>query len=153
MKTPLRILERNAKWRRNNPEKLRILKARWYRANATRISAINAERQGERVMANKEYYKKFPEKLRARWLKSDYGMTLNDYNVLLEKQNGKCAICRLDHVDAPWERLHVDHCHSSEKIRGLLCGHCNRMLGLAKDSPATLIAAANYLKRTGGEGA
>ena len=43
--------------------------------------------------------------------------------------------------------MHVDHCHATGRIRALLCGACNGMLGLAKDKPATLRAAADYIEK------
>jgi hypothetical protein len=57
-------------------------------------------------------------------------------------QEGKCNICKMPH-----EVLHVDHDHESRSLRALLCGSCNRMLGLAKDDPNILENAIQYLKK------
>ena len=88
-----------------------------------------------------------PEKRKAQvrtyHLKKFYGLTQAEYDSLVEQQKGLCRICG----DKP-DRLAVDHCHTTKKIRGLLCGLCNRLLGNAKDNPKTLKAALKYLKET-----
>lgn len=73
-----------------------------------------------------------------------YGITEVDYQTLLAKQNGGCAICG---SSGERRRLDVDHCHITDKIRGLLCNNCNRGLGHLKDDPALLRLAATYLER------
>lgn len=81
-----------------------------------------------------------------------YQMTLEDYNALLAAQGGDCAICGgslLGVVEkSPDKRLIVDHCHSTGRVRGLLCGTCNTGLGQFKDDPGRLQAAIDYLART-----
>ena len=76
-----------------------------------------------------------------------YGMTLEDFNNLLGKQNGGCAICGKPEAVMP--HLCVDHCHKSGKNRGLLCDKCNRGIGCFSDSAARLLAAAKYLESFG----
>lgn len=137
-------------WVVNNRAKRKAQQARWYRNNAQRISRENARRQNERVMANAAYYKLHPEKLHERALKHNYGITLKDYHNMLEQQNGRCAICDIPSIETRQKKLHVDHDHASDKVRGLLCEHCNRMLGLAKERPHVLEAAAQYLVKYGG---
>jgi len=64
-----------------------------------------------------------------KWhLKRYYGITLDKYNEMFNKQNGLCAICGKHQVELK-QRLQVDHCHKSEKVRGLLCPKCNSKLG------------------------
>lgn len=80
-----------------------------------------------------------------------YGITSETYTQQLYNQGGVCAICR--HVDAKSgqngqpQRLAVDHCHKTGKIRGLLCSACNLMLGNAQDDPRLLRLAASYLEQ------
>jgi len=77
-------------------------------------------------------------------LKSRYGLTLHEYDDMLEAQGGVCAICG---EECPQnERLSVDHDHETGRVRGLLCVNCNHMLGSAKDSTDTLAQAIEYLK-------
>jgi Recombination endonuclease VII len=70
-----------------------------------------------------------------------YGISPAEYDALLAKQNGACAICRR----RPKGRLCVDHCHVTGRIRGLLCHSCNLALGYLRDDQASLIAAVAYL--------
>jgi hypothetical protein len=74
-----------------------------------------------------------------------YGLTHHAYEVLLSQQNGVCAIC--GNYPANGKRLAVDHCHKSEKVRGLLCGKCNTGLGQFNEDPITLRVAVDYLER------
>lgn len=67
-------------------------------------------------------------------LKRNFNMTLEEYNKILFEQDYKCAICRGYETGYRNEVLSVDHCHSTNKIRGLLCNTCNRALGLFKDN-------------------
>jgi hypothetical protein len=77
-------------------------------------------------------------------MKKHYGITIQDYDRMLEEQEGKCAICK--GPPTTFGRLVVDHCHDSKKVRGLLCSHCNRALGGFRDNVDTVIAAAAYLE-------
>jgi len=76
-------------------------------------------------------------------IKRKYGLTSDDYSMLLNEQNGMCRICS----EPPEEGkvLHVDHCHKSGRIRGLLCLCCNTALGKFKDSPEVLERARDYV--------
>lgn len=75
-----------------------------------------------------------------------YGITLEEYNSLLVSQDFCCAICR-KHVSTLKVRLHVDHCHTTLKVRGLLCFNCNNALGRFKDNPDILQNAIDYITR------
>lgn len=79
--------------------------------------------------------------------KRQYGITVKNYDEMLAAQNGKCLGCGAEQGDGH-SRLHVDHCHTTGKIRGLLCGRCNRGLGMVKDDPKILQNLIEYLKRT-----
>lgn len=72
-----------------------------------------------------------------------FGMTSAEYDAMSEAQGGTCAICQ-----APCHtgrRLAVDHDHQTGRVRGLLCGRCNRGLGLFFDRPDLMRRAADYL--------
>lgn len=75
-------------------------------------------------------------------LRKSYGIGLAEYDALLERQDGKCAICNT----LPDRGLCVDHCHNSKAVRGLLCHSCNRALGMFDDNPLRLEAAAAYVR-------
>lgn len=78
-------------------------------------------------------------------------MTFADYEAMLIKQDNKCAICHTTEEtklgpNGTLVRMSVDHCHTSGKVRGLLCNRCNRALGLLGDSVDLLQKAIVYLK-------
>lgn len=79
-------------------------------------------------------------------LNKKYGITLNEYEVMLKAQNSRCAICDTPNPLGPTNEFVVDHCHKTGKIRGLLCNHCNTGLGKLGDSVETLEKALRYLK-------
>lgn len=77
--------------------------------------------------------------------KALYGITVEDYNRLLNTQGGKCLICQ----EVPKEgekKLSIDHCHDTNKIRGLLCNRCNQGLGYFKHDTTLLEEAIKYLR-------
>ena len=93
-----------------------------------------------------------PEKGRDKNLKRCYGISLNEYNEMLEKQNNKCMTCgttkpggRKSGRGGGADVFVVDHCHDTGKVRGLLCYSCNRTLGLVGDNTQILHKMINYL--------
>ena len=80
---------------------------------------------------------------REKGLKSNHKLDLISYETLLNLQKGECAIC----MKVPSKPLFVDHCHATGKIRGLLCQHCNTLLGMAFDNTGILEGAISYLRR------
>lgn len=100
--------------------------------------------------AKKAYLEKHRNSRRNTRLKREYGITLEDYNKMLEDQNGVCSICKKSETSIhektnKLRNLAVDHCHETGKVRGLLCSKCNRGLGYFKDNVMNLIKAAKYL--------
>ena len=100
-------------------------------------------------------YKRFDKKRRADpndgakrkniYLKWKYNIPLETYNEMFDKQKGCCAICS-KHQSTMKRALAVDHNHTTGEVRSLLCGHCNLMLGYAKDSISVLEASIKYLQ-------
>ena len=79
---------------------------------------------------------------RSKYLRRTYGLTLEDYEVMLECQNGGCALCG----KKPGKRaLAVDHNHRTGAVRGLLCQVCNQYLGHIKDDPQVGLYINTYL--------
>lgn len=91
---------------------------------------------------SKAYQKANPDVNRRSWLKQRFGITLDQYDEMRGRQDGLCAICGR----CPEKALDVDHCHRTGKIRGLLCGDCNRGLGLFRESECNLQNAIAYLQ-------
>ena len=110
-----------------------------------------ATRQKEyRKKRSKEYWITKDKKYS---LKKRYGITPEEYKRLYLLQKGKCAICGVDPKALPTQRitLHVDHCHKTGLVRGLLCNGCNRALGFISDQSYIALAMANYLKQNEGK--
>ena len=85
-------------------------------------------------------------------LRSRYNLSYEQYRKLFRAQKGKCAICKQPQTEVfgktgEVKQLCVDHCHKTNRVRGLLCGHCNRALGKMKDSKELLQAAIDYLNK------
>lgn len=89
-----------------------------------------------------------PAKAQAYNRRYKYGITAEAFDALLAIQGGVCAVCRSDEWPGKDNRPHIDHCHATGRIRGILCGRCNTGLGQFGDDPARLRAAADYLERT-----
>lgn len=77
----------------------------------------------------------------------NYGITVEQYDEMLAKQGGCCAICG-DLPGSTKRKFHVDHDHQTGRVRGILCMRCNLVLGYAKETPAVLSAAILYLENS-----
>lgn len=82
-------------------------------------------------------------------LKSEYGLTLEQYDDMLDTQSYCCWTCGLPLLDFLTKNICVDHCHATGKVRGILCGKCNKALGLVDESLETLREMINYLEYYG----
>jgi hypothetical protein len=122
-------------------------KRRQQRAAYMAIPGVRERRRKQWREWVKEARKKFPGLSRRRHLKHLYGLTVDQYDTLLQAQNGRCAICSSDKPGGRGKHWHVDHCHDQGHVRGLLCRACNTGLGVFKDDPALLRAAIAYLKK------
>lgn len=98
--------------------------------------AYYAQRRIDKYDIVRAYEKKFHRKRRLRY---DYNTTEEHIQSLLETQDYRCKLCQSD------KKLVIDHCHSSGKVRGMLCLHCNTGLGQFKDNIKTLEKAIDYL--------
>lgn len=74
-----------------------------------------------------------------------YGITVADYDAMVEAQGNRCAICQTETITGNATYWHVDHDHATGRIRGLLCHYCNLGLGSFKDDPELLRRAVAYL--------
>lgn len=118
----------------------------WYEANKERVQSVNKTWVKNNPNHGKEWYQANKDVARNYQLKRDFGITLDEYNKMLANQNNKCKICLLD--SSQFNKVFaVDHCHSTLKIRGLLCGPCNAAIGLLKDDVKLLQNAIVYLEK------
>lgn len=147
-----KLAEKLRQWRSLNPERVRSQKQRQYNSNTEAACASTSkwrkenpekvrEQKRRHYHANKD---KARVKMRSSALKRKYGITIDEFGDMLAIQGASCAICGATKPGGTGD-FHVDHCHSSGAIRGLLCSNCNRGLGYFRDNPAALISAAGYL--------
>lgn len=92
---------------------------------------------------NESDYKRY-----LRMIYTYYKIREDDLRNLMDKQSGCCAICGESLVKPIWSKshLHIDHCHTTYKVRGLLCGKCNWLLGVAQENSSILKKAIAYLE-------
>jgi hypothetical protein len=135
--------ERNKAKRVKTPEQIARKKAYqklWYEQNKGRVEKLRKER-----------YPLVKDKNTSDRLKRKFGITLDEYNVMLARQDGKCAICGTTEREydkhGNMRRLAVDHDHKTGKVRQLLCTPCNTSIGLVKESVRTLNAMINYIRK------
>jgi hypothetical protein len=115
-----RAISRTKRWREENPEKYAELQRR------TKASPT------------------YKRSLRNSHLKRKYRITLADYEAMLAAQGRGCAICGAPEPDG--QSLHVDHCHDTGAVRGVLCFTCNAGLGMFDHDADRLARAASYLQ-------
>lgn len=119
-------------WKLKNRDKLLRQGRASYKRNA----------HNRRKYSRNFYWKNKQKELdRIRFKK--YGITGEEFRLIVKKQNGKCPICkRKDN-----KNLSIDHDHFTGKLRGVICNRCNMALGNVQDSPKILKALINYLEK------
>ncbi len=120
---PYPARQRTQDWRRDNPERFAATRARFI---AT----------GGKALADRRSH-----------LKRKFGLTVEEYDAMLEEQGGGCVLC--GHPGYAEIALHVDHDHATGRVRGLLCVCCNNGLGQFRENPELLRAAARYVETHG----
>lgn len=125
-----------ARYRARNPEKVRE------RARRESLRRYHDLSDGERTVMKQ----KFKE-----WhLRRKYGLSIAQLEAMIADQGGRCAICRSSFSARRWgggrDAAHVDHCHETGRVRGIICAVCNRGLGLLGDTEQSLQQALGYLR-------
>ena len=117
---------------------------RLYRSDASKYCRSCVKKVQDKWKSDNPY--RVREICRKSRLKTDYGMTQEQFELMKKNQDNKCKICGITPEAANILDLYVDHCHKSNKVRGLLCRKCNMAIGFFMDSPTILSAAMEYLK-------
>lgn len=97
-----------------------------------------------------QHKERFKEYRRNNAITKRYGICIQQYNDLVNSQENKCKICgNLPNKEGPIQNqsLHIDHCHKTDKVRGLLCHLCNRGIGLFRERIDLIENAVEYLKK------
>ena len=98
----------------------------------------------KKIKSQREYRERNPKCDRPATLKRKYGITVSQWDELFLRQGLKCAICGST-CSTKCDKWHTDHCHTTGKVRGILCHNCNRGLGYLKDDPDLLSRGIDYL--------
>lgn len=142
-KNKKKIIEYNTRWKRANPDKVRA-SARAYEATHVRVRDPR-----KRAIYSAKWRRLHPAKWKEVMLRHDlkrhYRLSVEAVDAMWQSQGRACAICR-EPAAYGKKGLHVDHDHHTLKVRGLLCGNCNFLVGKSYDSVAVLEAAIAYLK-------
>lgn len=137
----------------DNAETIKEYQKQYYKDNREKILKRQKENakeyrknNSEKIKKyNVEYDKKNSLKRKGSHIKRNYGITLEEHNLMFNKQEGKCKICgrHQNEIKIPFA---VDHDHTTGRIRGLLCHKCNQGLGYFNDNIDLLMKAINHLK-------
>jgi len=144
--------ENQRDWRRRNPTKVYLSAKKYAQKNKEKINKKSSEWRKNNPEKSLEIQRKYRKKNREKYklyekvrnLKRNYNMSLEEFNIL--KQDNHCRICRNEFTEIGFTSAVVDHSHITGKVRSLLCGSCNSLLGYAKDSVLVLHNAIEYLE-------
>lgn len=129
--------EKAKKWNLEHPERRSKVHKEWLKKNFDYVAKYK-----------KEYRVKNKEKIRiarrTRTIK-EYGISVDDYNLLLASQNGMCAICCGSASEK--RTFHIDHDHITGKVRGILCHSCNTTIGFVNEDIGRLNKIIDYIKK------
>ena len=123
--------EYSKKYNEENPEKYKENTKKWQEKNKEYL---------------KEWRKKNKENRKIYQLKRRFRISIEEYNQMFNKQNGRCAICGIHQLKLK-RTLCVDHNHKTKEIRELLCVNCNIGIGHLKENPFILLKTIKYLKK------
>lgn len=98
-----------------------------------------------RIEESRKYQKS--SKWKDSMLRRDYGISLDTFNEMRVQQSGRCLTCGI-HEDDLTRPLNVDHCHVTNKVRGLLCCNCNTAIGLLKENITVIDRVKQYLEKS-----
>ena len=131
---PHKNLEDRIEWSKNNylknKDKIKVVKKEYYLKNKEHILA-----------KSKIWALNNKDRIREYQLKRDYNLTLDQYNKMLSDQNNCCKVCDIKMISP-----HVDHCHTTGKVRALLCNNCNTGLGKLKEDTKIMQKLIEYVK-------
>ena len=134
-RTPEQNRQHSRQWRKDNPKRWKEITSK---ANRKRLANASPELR-ERLRRTRRNYH----------LKHSFGISVDDYETLLLKYGGVCAVCKMPETHirrGSGKSLDVDHDHSTGMIRGLLCSACNSSLGLLREDSKRIRALAEYIE-------
>lgn len=142
-------LSKSVRWRLRNPGKAKAQRLRWYQKHIEKLRQKAREKywrnRESSIAANRRWKERNPDKLKLgarRSLLRKYGLTLEMFEIMCLQQKGRCAVC-----GARPKLLCVDHNHKTGRVRKLLCGRCNTIVGIVENSPVDVLdKVTEYLR-------
>jgi hypothetical protein len=143
---PHNTLEKRKEYLEKNKDRIRKKAKEYYLRNLEMFKEKTKRYSTDpkRIAYRKKYREENKDKAKGYKLLKTYNITLNDYNEMFKKQEGKCSICK-KHQNELKKILYVDHDHKTGKVRGLLCKNCNVALGYYEKYDTNKFEA--YLKK------
>jgi hypothetical protein len=159
MRTKEELAAYHREWRAKNKDRLRELNrvkmAEWRARNPEKVRESN-RKQRQKPGAKERNYAKTVEwrkanadKVRKQQIRHKYGLSGDQFDAMLQAQNWCCAICGTQ-LRFGLGGLTVDHCHTTGRVRGILCTQCNTGVGMFRENPATFTRALAYLEAHAG---
>lgn len=151
-----RAKERSKRYAAEHPEQQAAYKRAWYELNKKQAKASAKawkERNPEKLKEGKRQRylrRKANGEWRTEHLRNRYGITPEFAMALWISQEKRCGICKSELDEMDYRRVHIDHDHAVNRVRGILCIACNHGLARFRDDPTLLIAAIEYLRRPPG---
>ncbi len=136
------IREKGRVYRQTHVEEIEVRRRKYYQQNKKKMNAYCR-------MNYRKNSKRLSEGIRKARLKREFGITGEIYDEMVRSQNNVCAICQQPEtamLKGKIKRMAVDHCHKTNKVRGLLCQGCNQAIGYVKDDVRILAKMIDYLK-------
>jgi hypothetical protein len=142
-----RMQKRDKLYRVKNGDKIKRVNKVWYGKNKKLVRKNCELWRKANPIRNKELQKRSVERRYQKnpfWLREiKYKISSDDIKRMISDQGSKCKICDKEFFN---NNFHVDHCHATGRIRGLLCHHCNLGLGHFKDNKMLLERASEYVQ-------
>jgi len=142
-----KVRDTQKKYEIGHPEVIKRAKKNYKLRNKGKIKEYNkkyiSEHKEQRRINKRVWRSKNKDKVKNQKLRMAYKITLDDFNMMLGKQNNCCGICGEKFIGIPC----VDHDHQTKEVRGLLCRKCNSGMGGLKDDPVLLFRALEWIKR------
>lgn len=130
----------NKAYKEKHKEQIEKRRKKFYQENRERLVAAQKKYNETHITEIKAYRRKY-------YRYKSYGIDKISFEQLLHQQNNRCKICEVEFdLEVKWKSPHIDHNHSTGKVRSLLCQKCNLGLGNFRETPDFLVRAIEYLK-------
>lgn len=142
MLTKEQISLKNQRYHIAHKEKISLRKKKWAQDNPEKVNKHKRDNPDYQRLYIRKHRRKHPERYAAYARHRAYGVTKEWFDQKMKDQDGKCMICSKELIIP-----NVDHDHQTNEVRDILCGSCNRGLGMFKDNFELLLKASQYLKK------